>query len=623
MKLTRRSPVESRRIVMAALAFGLVTGLLEGTAFVVLQKLNWLTAKVGLIDVSVDIIWIAVVFDVLLFLCIGVVFLLASLILNRLPVLKVAIFAFSFLALFDWLTLLLFGRVRVYTIGIIAFGLSVQATRLIAKHEIRLFKIYRPLVLSLLVVAVLMGITVRLYQSVEEKRAIANLPSPKSGSPNIVLIVIDALRADHLSSYGYSRPTSRNIDQLASGGVLFENAFSASSWTLPSHASLLTGRYAIEHNADWSNPTALVEASYSTLAEALAARGYRTAGFSGNLFWVTQQFGIDRGFIHFEDYFHSMGDMLLRTVYGRAIEAIVMRRVGFQDIPARRRASDINDSVWKWVSQSKEKPFFVFINYMDVHDPYLPPAPYRQRYSNHDKPGGILNWRVGRSDPAMSPQQLEDEISAYDGAIAYVDDQIGMLVANLKSAGMTNTLFIITSDHGEMFGEHNLYLHGHSLYRKEIHVPLILNYQGSVPTNTRIAQPVSNSSVPATVMALITAEDQSVFPGTSLAHLWNSGKQKNDWPPVASYVARQSWVSPKLPIQHGSIHSLINNEWHYIQNENLGAELYRWRDDPGELNNLSQQPETQDLIRAFRAELQNMNATTAARKVVVTNSSQQ
>jgi arylsulfatase A-like enzyme len=284
--------------------------------------------------------------------------------------------------------------------------------------------------------------------------------------------------------------------------------------------------------------------------------------------------------------------------------------LGFEDIPARRRAADINNSALEWVSRDAQTPFFLFINYMDVHDPYLPPQPYRMKFSKRIDPGGILNWRLDRSDPTLTAQELADEVSSYDGAISYVDAQIGKLVSGLRDQGMNeNTIFIVTSDHGEMFGEHDLYLHGHSLYREEIHVPLIVSYANKVPAGVSISQPVSNTFVATTVMSLIGLDDQTLFPGRSLSQLWSNSTPTADWPSPISEVAQQFWVSPKLPVQHGSISSVVDGKWHYIENEGLGAELYFLPEDPKELKNLANSPGTQDLIRTLRSKLEHRGST--------------
>ena len=206
-------------------------------------------------------------------------------------------------------------------------------------------------------------------------------------APNILLIVIDTLRSDHLSSYGYERSTSSTIDRLAEQGVLFENTFSTSSYTTPSHASLLTGRYPHDHGAQWITRRPILNDRCPTLPEALKARGYRTAAFSANRFWFTREQGFGRGFIHFEDNFHSPGDMAVRTFYGRKFEEFILRRL-FDDYPWRQQARNINNSVMRWLERNPDEPFFAFLNYFDVHDPYLPPQPYRSEFSTLENPGG-------------------------------------------------------------------------------------------------------------------------------------------------------------------------------------------------------------------------------------------
>jgi arylsulfatase A-like enzyme len=212
----------------------------------------------------------------------------------------------------------------------------------------------------------------------------ATLASPYT--PNILFIVIDTLRSDHLSSYGYERSTSSTIDRLAEQGVLFENTFSTSSYTTPSHASLLTGRYPHEHGAQWITHRPILDDRYQTLPAALKARGYRTAAFSANRFWFTREQGLGRGFIHFEDNFHSLGDMAVRTFYGRKFEEFILRRL-VDDYPWRQQAKDINNSVVRWLERNPERSFFAFLNYFDVHDPYLPPQSYRSEFLLWKIPG--------------------------------------------------------------------------------------------------------------------------------------------------------------------------------------------------------------------------------------------
>jgi arylsulfatase A-like enzyme len=350
---------------------------------------------------------------------------------------------------------------------------------------------------------------------------------------------------------------------------------------------------------------ALVDSGYPTLAEALVSHGYRTGAFSANLFWFVGSAGFDRGFIRFEDYFHSVSDMAVRTLYGRAIENVLLRRLGFEDIPARKRAADINLSLIRWLQNDKDKPFFAFLNYMDTHDPYLPPPPYRAKFSKFENPGGMLNWRVGRADPQMTHEQLQGEIDAYDGAIAYVDHHIGQLMAELQTLGLIErTLVIITSDHGESFGDHGLFLHGNNLYRNETHVPMIIWRPGQVPAGVLVRRPCTNAALPATVMDLIGHGDQTFFPGVSLSELWKDSAADSDLSYPLVEIERIPWAPQRAPAHHGWMKSLVSPKWHFIDHEKLSPEVFDLKDDTRELHNLAETSEGRRIVYAMRRKLE-------------------
>ena len=591
-------------VLLIAAWFGLVTGLLEGAGFLAIQKLGRLNWNMALMDVSTEIVWISALFDLLLFGVVGLALAVLARCFPRLSIIVFSVFLFACLAFSDLLAVALYERIYPYAIVALAVGLAVVFTRWFRKHAAAVSRFcYRSLSwVAAVALLALVGIQGGLW--LRERMAIARLRPASQDAVNVLVILVDTLRADHLSSYGYGRPTSPNVDRIAQQGVLFENAFPTSSWTSPSHASLLTGRYPFEHGVEWNTPRALLDGRSPTLAEALRSRGYRTAAFSANLFWFTRPMGFGRGFIRFEDYFHSIGDMAVRTLYGRAIEKLVLRRLGFEDIPARKRASDVNRSVLRWIELDREKPFFAFLNYMDTHDPYLPPQPYRTKYSRLKSPGGILNWRTGRNDPQMTPEQLQGEIDAYDGAIAYVDDHIGQLLTELHRRGLgEKTLVVITSDHGESFGEHGLFLHGNSLYLEEIHVPLIFWRPGQVPAGVRVARPVTNAALPATVMDLVGEGVQRLFPGPPLTQLWKAPRAHHDWPYPLAEIAQQPWLPQRVPVSQGSIKSLVSPHWHYIVHQKLGTKVFDWKNDPLESHNLADRPDMQGVVAQFRSHL--------------------
>jgi hypothetical protein len=482
------------KLMVIALWFGLVSGLLEGIGFEVLQRLHF-TGRF-----SIEFLWVTPLFNALLFGVIGLAFVAVDRLLpGRLPITLLAVFSFILLTTFG-LEPLPFPKL-IHPIAIIPLqlGIAIALTQLLYRRLDRSIRFWRRTLpwVTALVALTMIGIQGSLW--LKERSAIAHLPPAPSDAPNVLFIVIDTLRADHLSSYGYERLTSPNLDNLAEQGVLFENAFATSSWALPSHASLFTGLYNHEHNVSWKNAHGLTHTPQPTLPEVMQQRGYRTAGFSGNLFWITKGHGFGRGLIRLEDYFYPSLEIVLYTNLGGRL-----RKLGLDDIlnhmdingsPSRKWASEINRSVLGWLERDRDKPFFVFINYFDVHDPYKPPQPYRSRFSDMENPGGILDGNIGGEDPDLTPEQLQSEMDAYDGSIAYLDQQINSLITEIQNRGMgDNLLVVITSDHGEAFGEHKLLRHGHSLYREEIYVPLIMWQPGKIPAGVRISQPVTTES---------------------------------------------------------------------------------------------------------------------------------
>ncbi|MGH7947545.1 MAG: sulfatase [Opitutaceae bacterium] len=428
-----------------------------------------------------------------------------------------------------------------------------------------------------------------------ERRALAALPSAGAGAPNILVIIVDTLRADRLSAYGYTRPTSPRMDAFAREGVLFESAIATSSWTWPSHFSLITGRYPYENSGN-----------LPTVPEVFRSRGYRTGAFSANTIFFTSQKGFGRGFIRFESYFHSWPDRAARTLYGRKIAQFVLRRLGYEDMPGRKLARDVTDAAVRWIGRDP-RPFLSYLNYFDVHDPYLPPQPWRNRFAfpGRPNPGGILNAFLAGRYPLMKPEQLQDEIAAYDGAIAYTDHQIGRLLDELDRRGLApNTIVVITSDHGEMLGEHGLNLHRNCLYREVIHVPLMIRWPERVPTGRRVTQPVSIASIPATLAQLTDASSDSPFPGPSLAPLWQSPTPPSEWPEPLAELEKFPFEEVKRePSYHGAMKSLVSPQWHYIEHEKFGQELFDWINDEAQATNLAATPEGKPTADRFASQL--------------------
>ncbi|MGZ4733945.1 MAG: sulfatase, partial [Terriglobales bacterium] len=436
------------------------------------------------------------------------------------------------------------------------------------------------------------------------RRAVAQLPPAAPGAPIVLVIVVDTLRADHVSSYGYARPTTPNLDRIARQGVLFENAISTSSWSLPSHVSLVTGRYLFEHGVGnvqpepWLGWKSTSLGGFATLGEALQEKGYRTGAFSANRTYFSRDLGFGRSFIHFEDYFHSPADMFVRTLYGREFARIylkrsdhslvkrILRRLGWTSLldqdaegsgsyggafGVRKRADVVNKEAMEWIGADRQRPFFAFLNYFDVHDPYGGPRDYR-------KP----SW----------PQQTS--IDAYDNGVKYVDDYMGQLMDELEVRGLAkNTLVVITSDHGESLGQHHLETHGRALYWELIRVPLVICYPGHVPAGVKIERPVTNAGIPDTVIKLVGG-DESRFSGPALSVLWTNPMAATRWPDPIAELAQNRYPGKHdkeadllVPTaSSGAMRSIVSAKWHLITHDKLGDQLYDWTRDPGEFNDL-------------------------------------
>lgn len=590
---------DSWDVVKLSLWFGLVAGFGEGAGYYQFQKYGWLEWNtVARYGTGIQITWISPATDFLLFGAIGLVLQVAGRVFPSIR--KLPLFASFFALLLFYVWISFSGRIHEWPARILALGLATVFFRRFKKDEraaCAFFGRTLPWAMALFVL-VFAGIQGSLWW--EESRAEAALPAPPPSSPNILVVLVDTLRADHLSSYGYPRKTSPEMDKLASEGVLFENAHAASSWTLPSHVSLMTGRPLFEHQTELKP----LDTRFRTIAEEFQSRGYRTGAFSANTFFVTRHRGLDRGFMHFEDFFHSVGDMVSRTFVGRKFwHALMYRRLGYEDIMSRKRAPEVNDATLRWIGRSEKRPFFAFLNYFDVHDPFLPPQPWRSKFSKMRSPGGAVNSFRDRFGENVSPEERQGEIDAYDGSIAYTDEMIGRLLQELRRRGLQNTIVVITSDHGEMLGEHNLYLHRVCLCREVIRVPLVILWPGHIPAGVRITTPVANTNLAATLIDLL-GEKKSPFPGPSLAQLWQSPESAKDWPwPLAEMAQFRFERHKNIPAYHGAMAALVSSQWQYITNEGLGEELYDLVRDPEQNLNLAKTPQGAPVARKFATHL--------------------
>ncbi len=543
-------------------------------------------------------IWTAPLFDAVLFSLLALAGWAAGWLVPWLGSRALAAFGFGFLGTLG----VLYNFPAVHRLAALLFsvGAGVQLARVAearAEASSRLIRRTLPW-LAALTVALAGALVAR--DAWREHRALTSLPPARAGAPNVLLIVLDTVRALNLSLYGYHRPTTPELEAWARGGTVFTRAFSTASWTLPSHASLFTGRDATELAADWMTP---LERTVPTLAEVLAGAGYATAGFVANTDYCSAEVGLGRGFAHYEDYTLTPGQIARSSALGRALSRIRPIRVllGWHDNLGRKTAPDISAAFLRWVDRHRGRPFFAFLNYYDAHRPYLPPAPYAERFRT---PGVPLNPRLRReagADPDTPPERIQGAIDAYDNAIAYLDAELGALFRELDRRGLSErTLIIVTSDHGEEFLEHGAWDHGNTLYRPSVEVPLVLRWPGRVPEGRRWDGPLSLHDVPSTVLDLAGVVPAAPFPGRSLARFWR------DTPVVSDTVWSAVRQVPRMPLEYpaarGNLVAVIAGGLRYLRNYGDGGEeLFDLERDSLEQHNLAETPGFAGRRAAFRA----------------------
>jgi arylsulfatase A-like enzyme len=244
-----------------------------------------------------------------------------------------------------------------------------------------------------------------------------------------------------------------------------------------------------------------------------------------------------------------------------------------------------------------------------VHDPYVTVDSYQTKFSSAVTRGDVLNFQFQshshRRKPVLSEHEIEMEINGYDGCLAYLDAQIGLLLAGLGERGLQeNTFVIVTSDHGEAFGNHDLFGHGNSLYLETLHIPLILSWPTKIPAGRRVTQVVSLHRLPSTIMELLDRENP-LFPGKSLVSLWSGATDDTTAEPILAEVSPGRFRAGPLsyPTSSGGLKSLITDRWHFIVSESGRVELYAWREDRRERHNLAGTPEGRSVAENFKRHL--------------------
>jgi len=422
-----------------------------------------------------------------------------------------------------------------------------------------------------------------------ERQAWAELPDAPAGSVSVLLLVLDTVGSQHLSLFGYGRPTSPVLEKWAKRGVTFDHAISTASWTLPSHGSMMTGLYPHEFGYGWLDP---VRTRSTMLAEAFRSRGYATGAFVANLIHLGQDRGLNRGFIRYEaarltpGVFIKHAWLMRATLRNRTLRSLV----GTDQDPARPPVTTINRRFLEWhESQAQGRPFFIFLNYFDAHDPYIPPHDVFRRIAGYDRTKDVdplLRYLRDprRKAPAAAVRESRD---AYDAAIAKQDADMGALLDEMERRGMLrNTVVVITSDHGEEFGEHGVYHHGTNLYASAVHVPLVIFGPGA-PAGLRVTEPVTIRDIAATVTSLAHFPTAVAFPGVSLAGTWSDESPATGaGSPVISETKRGINLPDGYQNARDDAHAIVDGPLHYIRINSGREQLFDWFSDPREQHDL-------------------------------------
>jgi arylsulfatase A-like enzyme len=384
--------------------------------------------------------------------------------------------------------------------------------------------------------------------------------------PDVLLVTIDTLRADHVSAYGYARPTTPRLDALAGGGVRFATAYAPMATTGPAHATLFTGLLPLWHGMVKNGQP--LPAGHRLLAAGLAEAGYRTGAVVSS-FALDHRFGLSAGFASYDDRF-SGHDATMKTEMweGNPLHA-----------PFDRRAEETRARAVDWLRANgylsrprprDQPPFFLWVHFFDPHSPYDPPPEHRAGF------------------PPAGASPLDADIAAYDGEIHYADAQLGALVDTLAAEGaLDRTLMVLAGDHGEGLMQHGHMQHGLHIYEEAVRVPLVLHWPERLPARV-IEEPVQLADVAPTVAGLLgLAWPERPGQGRSLAAAAR-GAERPD-PAREVLLQRRRYDEPLLTgeVVKGQQFALRAGRWKYIESrEESRFELYDLAADPGERRNV-------------------------------------
>lgn len=424
-----------------------------------------------------------------------------------------------------------------------------------------------------------------------------NLPSTsRTGTthPNILLIVMDAARAKNLSCYGYHRPTTPNLERFAERSVLYEKAISAGNWSLTGHASIFTGLYPSRHGAHDQHK--YLSPEYPTMAELLRSWGYHTLAFCYNAY-VSHTTGLDRGFEEFNRVVERVPRPLKKVT--RKIDSGLAFLLGMHDSGARFINRQVKTALRRL--QHNERPFFMFLHYEEPHEPYRPPERY-----NRYLPEGVSKqaaqqvnqdrWKYFANLVSMTEQDFEILTALYDAEITYLDMQIAEVLRWLEHSGLLDqTMVIITADHGENIGDHQMMGHAYCLYDTLVHVPLIIHYPKGTVTPSRVTRQVQTLDLLPTILAMLGDVSSQTYCSLQGYDLLSSTRRdftiaEETNPDLSNFYKR--FPNANVSKYDRALRMIRTDDYKYIWSSKGDHELYDLHADPAEQHNvINQRPD--------------------------------
>lgn len=548
-----------------------------------------------------DLLWMSPVGNLIMIGIPTVILVILALVSPRLVPRWLAAFIPAFLASIGMI--LIVPGLENYAIWVLALGVGAQTARVIGGASgVRWLPRLKVASVVLAALFLVVGTASRVWRNTAEWRWDRGAAAAPAGAPNVLILLLDTVRAQSLGLYGYTRATSPSIDSLVPDATVFNQAFATAGWTLPSHCSFFTGRYPANHSCRWEDA---LDATPRTVAEVFRDHGYRTAGFAANLFYTTHETGIARGFNRWEDFKVSFKQILcsstlaqtamvrntvwdtLATDRYEALRLFLLKGDPKPEVD-RRSAREVATPFIDWLGSDAKRPFFAYLNFFDAHEPYAPAEGYAAHFVK-EKPS---------------------EKDRYDGGIAFMDNQVGRVLGELRQRGiLDNTLVVVMGDHGEQFGEHSLSTHGNSLYIQLLHVPLLMRLPGKVPAGVRVDRAVTLRDFPRTLLDVAGIQDtKGIFGSSLLPAITDSSK-------VTSAIIAETEQTAKwngVPTHFAAMSAALDQQYHYIKGYKGQEWLFDFRADPQEEKDLVADSAQAATLERMRAELANHGKTSKA-----------